>query len=68
MPTQPEPAKTVLIIASDRPKSEMIKVGRSRAIASSAAVDDTVAKAEARANADLIEPAEIRTALGSMRC
>ena len=39
---QPESAKTVLIISSLTPKSLRVSTGRPTAIASSAAVDETV--------------------------
>ena len=54
---QPESAKTVLIISSLTPKSLRVSTGRPTAIASSAAVDDTVTSPRAPASASVIDPA-----------
>ena len=49
MPRQPEPAKTVLIISGLTPKSLRVSTGRPTAMASSAAVEDTVTSPRAAA-------------------
>lgn len=67
MPRQPEPSKTTLIISADTPKSVMINTGSPPAIASSAAVDDTVTRPRAVASASAIPPPTQRTASGSTR-
>jgi hypothetical protein len=54
--------KTRLIISLDTPKSLMISTGSRLAIASRAAVEDTVAKPRADASATDIGPAAQRTA------
>ena len=68
VPRQPDPSKTRLIISAETPKSEMINVGRFIAIASSAAVDDTVTKPRAVPSASCIEPPTKATASTGTRC
>jgi hypothetical protein len=53
---QPEPAKTMLIISAETPKSDRISVGTPAARASSAAVDETVTNPRADCNASGIGP------------
>ena len=67
VPRHPEPAKTVLIISSLTPKSLRASTGRPSAIASSAAVDDTVTSPRAPASASVIDPAAKCRASGSTR-
>jgi hypothetical protein len=67
VPRQPEPWKTVLIISAETPKSRSTRTGRPAAIASSAAVDDTVASPRAWARASSIGPDAKRTASGATR-
>ena len=64
VPRHPEPSKTVLIMSAETPKSEMIKVGSPAAMASSAAVEDTVTSARALSRASSIEPLSRPTARG----
>ncbi len=64
---QPESAKTVLIISSLTPKSLKVSTGRPTAIASSAAVDDTVTSPRAPASASVIGPAAKCSASDSNR-
>ena len=67
VPRHPEPSKTVLIMSADTPKSEMIKVGSPVAMASSAAVEDTVTSARAPSRVSSIEPLTRPTAEGAIR-
>jgi hypothetical protein len=53
---QPEPSKTMLIISAETPKSDRISVGTPAAMASSAAVDETVTNPRADRNASGIGP------------
>jgi hypothetical protein len=53
---QPEPSNTTLIISAETPKSERISVGTPAAMASSAAVDETVTNPRADRSASGIEP------------
>lgn len=57
VPRQPESAKTVLIICSLTPKSLSVSTGSPSAIASSAAVEDTVTSPRAPSRASVIDPA-----------
>lgn len=67
VPRQPDPWKTVLISWVETPKSEMSRVGTPSAMASSAAVEDTVAKPRARDSASPIDPLLKRTASAGTR-
>ncbi len=67
MPRQPDPVKTMLIMASLTPKSEMIMIGTFAATASSAAVDDTVTSPTAPSRASDIDPLRKDTAPGASR-
>ena len=67
MPRQPEPEKTVLIISSLTPKSLRASTGSPAAMASSAAVDDTVTSPRAPASASVIDPAAKCRASASTR-
>ena len=67
MPRQPEPAKTVFMLSSVTPKSVSTSTGRPTAIASSAAVEDTVTSPRAPARASVMDPAAKCTASGSSR-
>jgi hypothetical protein len=66
-PKQPEPAKARLIISSDTPNSEMIRTGIPAAMASRAAVEETVVSARAVRNASCIDPPRPRTLPGGIR-
>jgi hypothetical protein len=68
VPRQPEPSKTALIISAETPKSRSSSTGLPTAIASSAAVEDTVTSPRAEASACSIGPATKRTASGVTRC
>ena len=67
MPTQFDPAKTVLIISSLIPKSLKVSTGNPIAMASRAAVEDTVTRPRAPASASAIDPAAKCTASGDSR-
>ena len=61
VPKQPEPSKTTLLSAGSTPKSDSSRTGRPSAIASSAAVEDTVTRPRARPRASPMEPPARRT-------
>jgi hypothetical protein len=67
VPRQPEPEKTVLIISSLTPKSLRASTGRPLAMASSAAVEETVTRPRASARASVIDPALKCSASASSR-
>ena len=62
MPRQPEPSKTTLISSSDTPKSERMRTPMPAAIASRAAVEDTVTRAAADSRAAPMAPVLKRSA------
>jgi hypothetical protein len=64
---QSDPAKTVLIISSLIPKSLRASTGRPSAMASRAAVEDTVTRPRAPVSASAIDPAAKCTASGASR-
>lgn len=61
MPKQPEPKNTRLISSAETPKSDSTSTGNRRAIASKAAVEDTVTNPRASASASCIDPCANRT-------
>lgn len=67
VPRQPESANTVLIICSLIPKSLSVSTGSPSAIASSAAVEDTVTRPRAPSRASVIDPAAKRRASAGTR-
>jgi hypothetical protein len=67
VPRQPEPEKTVLIISSLTPKSLRVSTGRPTAMASRAAVEETVTSPRAPARASVIDPAAKCSASASSR-
>jgi len=67
VPMQPESANTTLIISSLSPKSLSVSTGSPSAMASSAAVEDTVTSPRAPARASVIDPVAKRSASASTR-
>jgi hypothetical protein len=67
VPSAPEPTNTRLIISALIPKSLRMSTGRPAAIASRAAVEDTVTSPRAPSSASVIDPAAKRRASGSTR-
>jgi hypothetical protein len=65
VPRQPDRSNTRLIIAADTPKSLTTRTGTSAAIASSAAVEETVTSPAACSSAAAMDPVPKRTASGS---
>ena len=69
VPRQPDSSNTRLIISAETPKSEMINVGRFIAMASRAAVDDTVTKPREVRSASCIEPpTKVTASAATRRC
>ncbi len=65
LPVQPEPAKTRLTSSAETPKSSRTSRGSPRAIASRAAVDETVTSPRPWASASRIAPVEKVTDSGA---
>ena len=64
LPVQPEPVNTRLIISAEMPKSSTTSSGRPRAMASSAAVEDTVTSPRELVSAAVMAPVANPTAPG----